>query len=74
MMYLHYLTDPSLCRNVFTLWECALLRGPVVVFIPFASFLHLATFLERFIASKNQHDYEKFGNTIGYCFSGVAVS
>lgn len=73
MMYLHYYTNPKDCQNVFILWQCALLRWPVGLLIPFMSFIHAAIFVERFIASRYQHDYEKFGNTLGCWLSSITV-
>uniref|UniRef100_A0A1I7SB89 G_PROTEIN_RECEP_F1_2 domain-containing protein n=2 Tax=Bursaphelenchus xylophilus TaxID=6326 RepID=A0A1I7SB89_BURXY len=53
------------CSNLFTVWQCFLIRGPVLWAIPAMTLAHAAALLERTLATRYSGDYEKRGKSVG---------
>ncbi|CAD5217976.1 unnamed protein product [Bursaphelenchus xylophilus] len=55
------------CDNFYTKWVCVLLRWPISWTTVSLTFLHLAAFTERYMATRSRGNYEKMGKRIGIC-------
>uniref|UniRef100_A0A1I7SB90 G_PROTEIN_RECEP_F2_4 domain-containing protein n=1 Tax=Bursaphelenchus xylophilus TaxID=6326 RepID=A0A1I7SB90_BURXY len=53
------------CSNIFTVWECFLIRGPILWAIPAMTLAHAAALLERTLATRCSEDYERRGKCMG---------
>ncbi|CAD5228167.1 unnamed protein product [Bursaphelenchus xylophilus] len=65
-MLVHSTFSSQHCSNLlFTVWQCFLIRGPVLWAIPAITLAHAAALLERTLATRYSGDYEKRGKSVG---------